>query len=292
MTTLASAADPGSLWQWHPHLDVWLLVAILVGGYLYAIRRLGPSHAPGGGELVSRRQAICYFSGVVMLWIGADWPIHDVAEGYLFSVHMVQHMIFSFIAAPLLLMGTPAWLLRLALRPRWLLNAVRSLTRPLAAFLLFNAVIAVTHWPALVNQSVQSELLHFTLHSILFVASVLMWWPVVDPLPETRRLSQPGKMLYLFAQSILPTVPASFLTFGDHPIYSFYAHAPRLWLDAVTDQRIAGLLMKLGGGLLLWAVIGVIFFRWHALEETGGGDGSLTWDDFEHELKAWDLRRT
>ncbi len=187
MSLLASAASPDDLWHWHPHLDVWLLVAILVIGYVAAIHVLGPKHVPLGEEPVSRRQKTVYMLGVFSLWVGADWPMHDVAEGYLFSVHMLQHMIFSFVAAPLLLMGIPKWLLRLALRPPRVMKLVRVLTRPLIAFVVFNAIIAITHWPALVNQSVQSELLHFTLHSILFTPAVLKWWPVVDPLPATKR---------------------------------------------------------------------------------------------------------
>jgi putative membrane protein len=118
-----------------------------------------------------------------------------------------------------------------------------------------------------------------------------MWWPVVDPLPETARLQPPTKMFYLFLQSILPTVPASFLTFSDGVIYSFYADVPRLWpwLDPVTDQRVAGLIMKLVGGLLLWTVIAVIFFRWNAREEARDR-GEIPWDDFERELESYNLR--
>jgi putative membrane protein len=79
------------------------------------------------------------------------------------------------------------------------------------------------------------------------------------------RISPPGQMLYLGLQSIVPTVPASFLVFGERPLYHFYEHVPRLWaLSAGEDQRIAGLLMKIGGGMLLWAVITALFFRWHA----------------------------
>ena len=119
-----------------------------------------------------------------------------------------------------------------------------------------------------------------------------MWWPVVDPLPGFGRLSEPGKMLYLFGQSILPTVPASFLTFASSPIYSSYASFPRLWgISAVNDQMVAGLIMKIVGGLLLWIVIAVIFFRWHASEDREQDD-PVSWEDFEQDLRVWDLRRT
>ena len=118
-----------------------------------------------------------------------------------------------------------------------------------------------------------------------------MWWPVVDPIPELKRLSEPGKMLYLFLQSILPTVPASFLTFASTPIYHFYETVPRIWgIDVLTDLQMAGLIMKIGGGLLLWVCIAVIFFRWYAREERGESE-EITWETFERELEVWDMRQ-
>ncbi|MGH2757764.1 MAG: cytochrome c oxidase assembly protein, partial [Actinomycetota bacterium] len=111
------------------------------------------------------------------------------------------------------------------------------------------------------------------------------------PLPELRRLQPPGKMVYLFLQSILPTVPASFLTFASSPIYSAYAEAPRLWgISAVTDQMVAGLIMKIVGGLLLWLAIAIVFFKWHAAEQNVAPQ-AMQWDDFERELEVWDLRK-
>ena len=292
MTLLASTAASASPWEWHFHPDVWLLVTAMVVGYVVLLTRIAPHHVPEGEPAATRNQKLCWFAGTALLWIGADYPIHDLAEGYLFSVHMVQHMIFSFMAAPLLLAGIPRWALRMVLKPP-LMRVVRKLTRPLIAFIIFNSVVAFTHWPAVVDVSVGSELAHFSLHFLLFFASVIMWWPVVDPLPEASRLSEPGKMLYLFGQSILPTVPASFLTFGDTPLYHYYETVPRLWgISALTDMRTAGLVMKIGGGLLLWVVITVVFFRWSSDEESGHADKTVSWDDFEHELTALDLRRT
>jgi len=92
-------------------------------------------------------------------------------------------------------------------------------------------------------------------------------------------------MAYLVAHSIVPTVPASFLTFATAPIYTSYVEAPRLvaWLSPVADQQIAGLLMKIGGGLVIWAVIAVLFFRWQHEEEHGGPD-LLYWRDLEPDL--------
>ncbi len=279
-----------SPWEWHPHPEVWLLVGGLLWGYFFALRRLGPRYVPAGQEAATRSQKVMWVLGVLTLWIGADYPIHEIAERYLFSVHMGQHTLFSLVAPPLLIMGTPNWLARLLLSPPGLMRVMRMMTRPVVALLVFNAVIAVTHWPYLVNLSMRSEPAHFALHTVLFTTSVWMWWPVVGRLPELARLSDLAKMGYLFLQSIVPTVPASFLTFADGVIYKGYELAPRIGIDAVTDQRVAGLLMKIGGGLLLWTVIAIVFFRWYSREQSEQVD-DISWDDFERSLEAWELRR-
>ena len=78
----------------------------------------------------------------------------------------------------------------------------------------------------------------------------------------------PVRAVYLFLQSVVPTVPASFLTFVHAPLYKFYVGLPHLWgLSTLEDQQMAGLIMKIGAGMLLWALIAVLFFRWAADEE-------------------------
>ena len=259
------AVAPG----WHPHPDVWLLVAVMAGAYVVALRVLGPRHVAAGTPVASRLQMACYGLGVLVTWLVADWPVHDVAEGHNYSVHMVQHLGLSMVATPLLLLGTPAWLLRLVLRPpsalfRW----VRSLARFGPALIVFNVVLVLTHWPAIVDATLRSEPVHFFVHAAVFVSALIVWLPVVSPLPEIPRLVPPARMAFLFLQSIVPTVPASFLTFGSAPLYRFYEDVPQLFgLSALDDQRLAGLIMKIGAGLLLWMVIAVVFFRWAAAEE-------------------------
>ncbi len=273
---------PEAVPGWHPHPEVWLLAAGLGAGYLWALRRIGPRHVSPGEPPASRGQVAAFGLGVLTLWIAADWPVHELAEERLFSVHMIQHMLLSLVAPPLLLFGTPGWLLRSVL-PRWLLAVLRRVARPLPALLLFNGFIALSHWPAIVEASVRSEPTHFLLHAVLVGTALLMWMPVLSPMFEIPRLRYPGQMLYLFAQSIVPTVPATFLTFADGPIYPFYGLAASLiGVDPVTDQRVAGLVMKIVGGLILWAFIAVLFFRWHRQEELGGTD-SPGWQELERE---------
>ena len=266
------------------------MVLLLVGLYVLAIRKWG-SEAPDPDRPVGTRRALFFGLGVASLWIGADWPIHQIAERSLLSVHMVQHMLFTFIGPPLLLMGLPPWMLRKVFARPGALKVLARVTKPLVALVVFNAVIAISHWPALVDLSLRVALVHLAVHVALVVTALMMWWPVIGPLPETGRLSEPAKMLYLFGQSILPTVPASFLTFAEGTVYEFYAEVPRLWGSTVVgDQQLAGLIMKIGGGLLLWSIIAVIFFKWSAKEESGTAE-EVAWDDFERELQALNLRK-
>jgi putative membrane protein len=277
----------------HIHPTVELVFLLVEGTYLVAIRNRRRSlgvGSPGASfakdQVATRRQITLFSVGVGVLWIGAEWPIHDLAEHYLYSMHMVQHLLFTFVAAPLLIVGMPVWMLRKILHPRSVAAAARILTRPIVALAIFNGMLLFSHWPAIVTLSVQSELFHFGLHVALVGSALLMWWPVMSPLPEMPSLPAPGQMVYLFAQSIVPTIPASFLTFGSKPLYPIYETFPRIWgISALADQQIAGLIMKLVGGAILWTVIAVIFFRWHAREERDGMDATQ-WRDVEREVRA------
>ncbi len=269
---VAQAALP----EWHPHLDVWAVVLILGGGYAYAVRRIAPHVA--GAVAPTRRQVGAFTAGLLLLWAVSDWPIHDIAEQHLFMFHMVEHMVLGLVVPPLLIVGTPVWILRALLANRYVLPIVRPLVVPVVAFFLFDLTLVGIHWPEAVNLMVSSEIAHFLIHALLFVIAIIMWLPVLSRVPELPRLSAPAGMLYLFVHSILPTVPASFLTFGSEPLYAAYEQAPRLWgIDAITDQTLAGLIMKLGGGLILWGIIVVMWFRWYADEQR--------WDALERQLR-------
>ena len=266
----------------HVHLDVLATLGGLAAVYLLAARR----HERATGELLEAGRRYRFLGGVGILLVGATWPIHDLAESYLYSMHMVQHMLFTFVAAPLLLTGTSAWMWRAMFPPGPLRAVWALLTRPLVALIVANGVLLFMHWPEVVSLSVRSELAHFSLHTLLLGSAIVMWWPVLSPLPELPSLSRPGQLLYLFFQSLAPTIPASFLTFGSEPLYPIYATFPRIWgMDALTDQLVAGLLMKIVGGAILWGVIAAVFFRWGREETTEGWD-ALKFRNVEREVRA------
>ena len=251
-------------WRWQPHPEVWVLVGGVAALAVYALRVVGPKVVPKGQPVASRQQLAWLCLGIVLLWLASDWPLHDIAEEYLFSAHMIQHMLLTYFVPPVLLLATPEWLARLVLGRGRAKRAFYFLARPVPAALIFNGFLLLTHAPGVVNLSVQNPVVHYLVHTGLVSSAFLLWMPVCGPLPELR-ISYPAQMLYLFVTSIIPTVPAGWLTFADGVVYSAYDVPARLWGISVTsDQQAAGAIMKLVGGSFLWVVITLRFFQWAA----------------------------
>jgi len=264
-------ADPPPRGFWlpdfHIELDALVLAMLLLAVYGVTVmeaRRRGITYPVGMGK------ATAYVVGVLTLFVGSFWPVHDLSEGYLFSVHMVQHMLFIFLAAPLLLWGTPGWMLELVLTPRWLRPAAVFCTRPIVAFLIFNLAQGLLHVPEVANVVIRNHWLHFLVHLYVVASSFILWAPVLSTTPLLPRLSYPIQIVYLMLQSAIPTVVYAPLTFAEEVVYTFYGQAPRIWgLTAVHDQQMAGLLMKVGGGFIMWGWIFVAFFKWANRSERG-----------------------
>jgi putative membrane protein len=266
-------------WAYHPHPEVWVLIGGIAFLALYAVRVIGPKVVPAGTPIVTRRQKILFWFALAMTWFAADWPLHDIGEQYLYSAHMVQHLLLSFFAPPLFLLATPTWFARLILGDRTRVSrALRWLARPVAAAVVFNVVIIFQHWPAVVQYAVEPGTLngpfHYLNHLLLFGTALLMWMPVCGPIPELQ-ISRPVKMIYLFGQSVVPTIPAGWLTFANGPVYKIYDKPYRMWgISVINDQQSAGAIMKIFGGFYLWILITIIFFRWAKVMERTSRDDS------------------
>jgi putative membrane protein len=289
--SLLAAARGSDFWRWQPHPEVWLLVVGVILLAIYALRVVGPKVVSAGTRVISRSQLAWLALGVVLLWFASDWPMHDIAEEYLFSVHMTQHLLLTFAVPPVFLLATPEWLARLVLGHGRVKRAFYKIARPVPAAIAFNALQLLTHWPGVVNTSVENALVHYVVHAALVATAFLLWIPVCGPLPELR-ISYPAQMLYLFVTSIVPTVPAAWLTFAEGSVYSAYDIPQRLGDISVTsDQQAAGLIMKLVGGGFLWLIITIRFFQWASkfsdtdkAVDQAGPVHDLTWADVEREF--------
>jgi putative membrane protein len=267
VTFLAAAAAAAEPITAHLHLDVLVLVVGAAFAYEYAIRRLAPLRAPRGEPAVTGGQRAMFYVGLAAILAVSTYPIHDIGEQRLFMFHMIEHMVLALVAPPLLLKGVPWWLLRMLVLP--ILPLMRVLTKPIVALLVFNGTLGLLHAPAVVEQMITGpDWFHLVMHALLFTTAILMWWPVIGPIPDLPQLPPFERIGYLFLQSLVPTIPASFLTLGDSALYKIYESFPRMWgISAHADQVLAGLIMKLGGGLILWAGIAAVFFTWWAEEQ-------------------------
>jgi len=247
-------------WRFQAHPEVWFLVFAVVAGYIYAVRVIGP-RVLASRPVITRRQGVSFFFAAIILWGASDWPIHDISEEYLYSAHMLQHMMLSYFMPPLMLLAIPMWLFDAVTGNGRLRHAVRILSKPIVAGVLFNLVVIVTHIPDLVNRSVSNGLLHYSLHVLVVTAALLMWMPICGP-DKSYQIGDGGKMIYLFLMSVVPTVPAAWLAIADGVVYKHYDIAVRVFgLSATTDQQLAGAVMKSGGSIFLWSIIVFIFFR-------------------------------
>ncbi len=248
-------------WRYQLHLEVWLLIAFLVSSYIYVVRVLGPKAVPVGEPIVTRRQLVCFVTGILIMLLSTDWPMHDIAEEYLYSVHMFQHMSLTYFMPPLVVLATPEWFVRVLVGNGRAYRALRFLTFPVRAGLLFNLGVVVSHIPGVVNASVSNGPLHYFVHVILVLTSILMWMPVCGPLKEFQ-ITPMSKMIYLFLNSVVATIPAGWLTFAEGVVYKHYNIPTRVWGVSVSnDQQIAGAIMKLGGSIFLWTIIVAMFFK-------------------------------
>ena len=139
---ILAAAPPETIddvLAFHMHLDVVGVLLAMIILYEYGLRRLAPIHAPRGEVTVTTWQRVAFYAGILSLYAVSSWPVHDIGERSLFMFHMVEHLVFGLIAPPLLLMGTPWWLIRLVVKP--ILPALKILTKPFVALALFNGML-------------------------------------------------------------------------------------------------------------------------------------------------------
>lgn len=249
-------------WAWIPYPGVWVAMVVPLALYARAVRR-----RPGETD---RRQVRSFVAGIAVLWLASDWPLGTLGAGYLASAHVVQFLLYAFAAVPLLLRGIPAWLGREALARTRLERPVRALTGSLlVSGIVYNVLLVATHAPVTVNTLRTSQLGSFAMDVAWIVAGLVLWMPVLAPLPELRTHGELGLVAYLFlSTSVLMMVVASLVTFTKVPLYRIYELAPRVeGIAARSDQQVAGVIMNLGSLPVVWTVMGTLWFRYSRRED-------------------------
>jgi putative membrane protein len=247
-----------SQWSWEP--SVLLGIALLTGLYVYAIGPYRARHALG--PPATRRQVIAFLAAQMTLVIGLLSPLDYIGDVYLFSVHMVQHLLLATIWPPLMLLAIPPWLGRRILVWPVLGGLIGLCAQPVVATIIFNLDIYVWHIPFMYDATLANEYVHILEHVTFMAAGLIVWWPILGPVPENR-LSYPIQTLYLFLNAMLMMVLGIVFTFAPDPFYAPYTRVPRLWgISAASDQQIGGLIMWYPGNLPYAVFLVVRFYQW------------------------------
>jgi len=258
-------------WSFRAYPGIWLAMCLLITSYFLFQRR-----APKGYK-APKSQNRLFIAAVVLLWLATDWPLGLLGASYLASAHMLQFLLYTMAVAPLLLLGVPEWMARRIAGRLRLYRILGRCAKPVVAGVLFNGILILTHSPWAVDNFRASQLGSFGMDLLWLVGGLLVWVPLVSPIPEHRMTSYPGRMAYLFLSlGVIPAVPGGFLTFASFPLYATYELAPRVHgLGATTDQQLAGLVMKLGGIPIVWGTIVVLMYRWSEISRAEGAEARL-----------------
>jgi putative membrane protein len=253
-------------WRWSIHPSTAIGIAALGALYLWAAHHFR--------RQPMAKQMTCFFSGLLVMFASLNGPLHDLSDGYLFSAHMVQHLLLTMLVTPLLIVGTSAGMLRPALERPGVSALAQRITTGAAGFVIFNVTLIAWHLPPLYNLAMADHRVHIVQHLCFLAASVLMWWPLLSRMPELPPLTRPLQMLYICLLMIPMSVVGMMITYADEVLYPAYESAPRMWgLSPQEDQLIGGLIMWIPGSLIYIAILTTVFFRWarEAEEEEAAG---------------------
>jgi cytochrome c oxidase assembly factor CtaG len=278
-----------SAWEFRPAV----LIVILTAGTLYFLgwRRLRRQSAHH--KLATGLRLTSYFSGLGILAISLMSPI-DRLGGQLFFMHMIQHMLFMMLAAPLLWLGEPfpIALWGMGQAPRHAVGGLftrdsafrRTLayvTSPGISWLVFITIYIGWHDPTAYNAALYHDWVHDIEHITFFVASMLYWWPIIGAAPHIHS-HFPGwaKLPYLIG-----TVPPNMfvgisIAFATEVRYSYYSTIPRFWgFTVMQDQQISGAIMWIPGSMMFIMAALIVLAKLFGKEKTLPGPIRPDWDD-------------
>lgn len=279
--------DPWS--EWPADIGPFLFLAALVAWYALAATRFRATLVAAGGPIPAwtgpgmrapeRRgdltpwHVLRFFAGIATAAVALGSPLHSVGEAYLLTAHMIQHLVVTLVVPPLLITGVPAWMVRPILRWPPLAPLLKVALTPVPAFVIFNATFIGWHVPAAYELALAVPTVHALEHGTMILTATLTWWPVFGTAWEYPRLPYGGQVMYLFLQSLPPTILGALMSLSSQPWYPTYVLAPRIasW-TALQDQTIAGLVMWLPGALGYFAVLSGVFYVWVERRAASGGE--------------------
>lgn len=254
--------------QLHWHTEPFLLITLLGAGWLYALA-VGPlRNWIATGTNFPLRQSILFYLGLAITYLAVGSPLDQLGEQFLFSAHMLQHMLLIYTSTTLFIYGTPAWLIDWLLKPKLLRKIMRVLTHPACGGLLFTFVYTVWHVPALYEAALQDKRIHILEHWTMFSLGLIMLWPYLTNSTLVSRPSYGIRMLAIFLLMVGQLPVFAFLSFAGEAIYPTYIWAPRIInLDPLNDQILGGIIMKVVNMGFSLTILAISFYNWARSEE-------------------------
>ena len=270
-------ADPPTalnlLFGWSIEPDVALGLGLAAFVWIRFVRQVNRAHP---ANPVPRRRSICFLAGLAVIAFSLMSGI-DTYDTTLFSVHMVQHLLLTLVAAPLIVLGAPiTLLLRVStpnVRHRVILPILHSrvlkvLSFPVVAWVLFAATMWWTHFSPIFDLALENPAVHDFEHLLYLTVGLLFWWPAVGLDPSPWRMSHPVRAMYVFLQMPQNTFLAVTIMNSPMVLYAHYATNVRTWgPTALEDQQTAGGLMWLTGDMLFLTAILLIIAGWMVHEQ-------------------------
>jgi cytochrome c oxidase assembly factor CtaG len=259
------------LGAWDPDVSVLIGCAALLAGS-WAMHRN------------DRGRAGWYVAGVGIMLLALISPIDVLGDEYLFSAHMLQHLLLVLVVSPLLLQGVTPRFARAVVECRPFGTIERILGNSVVALLVGLGMLTVWHVPTLFNAALNDECVHIVEHLCFIISATIFWWPILAPLPE-HRLAPLWTQLYLLAGAMANSMLGIWLTFAPAGMYTPYLH-PRDslhvlellrsgWgLTPAVDQQVGGLLMWVGGGFVFVTIMATTIIRWLGSADTGAASAA------------------
>jgi putative membrane protein len=244
------------------HVSVVLGILSFCALYFFAVgslrRKHGWSEAP-----VETWRVVCFVLGQLVLFGSLNGPIHHLSDYFLFSAHMVQHLLLNLVWAPLTVLAIPPWLIEAALRVSWVRPIAVWLSSLKVKFVLYNGALYFWHIPMMYDGALANHPVHIVEHLSFMGTSVIAWFGLLCASPSLPRPSPIYQLVYLFVMTLPMKLLGAIITLADDVIYRGYDAAPRMWgITPMIDQGYGGLLMWLPGGLVLWGSMIYVFARW------------------------------
>ena len=207
-------------------------------------------------------RAVYFLLGLLTLWVALASPL-DTFSSFIITAHMLQHMLLMMVAPPLILLGAPliplvrglpVFAAREFAGPflNWRLakRLGSALTRLSVALVLMSVAMFAWHTPRLYELALTSSSWHEFEHACFFVASLIFWWPVVQPWPSRPQTPRWAVVPYLLIGDVQNTILSAILVFSDRVLYPSYAGMPRLFgFSALHDQAASGAIMWVVGSV-------------------------------------------